>query len=337
MQTSNSKERPVRIGIAHGDINGIGYEIVLKAFQDSRLLSMCTPILYGHSKVLSYYKKNFSISDFNYSLTRDARQAWPNKFNIINITEDELKIEPGVPSALAGKMSVLSLKRAADDLQYGHIDAFVSLPVHLPGFKSEAFEYSSPVAFLSSFFGVKSPLHMLLSDRLRIGVATDRVGLKMAVESLSRETLRLKVKQLVDSMKKDFGIASPKVAVLGLNPEMEEQSNAEESTIIAPVVKEMCREGYTVFGPFAADDFFNTDAWKRYDAVLAMYYDQALMPFRFLSVNGGCMYLAGLPVVCVAPDHGVRYDIANQDKASPDSFRQALYQALDIVNRRRKQ
>lgn len=331
MQTSNSIQQPVKIGIAHGDINGIGYEIVLKAFQDSRLLSMFTPILYGQSKVLSYYKKNFVINDFNYSLTRDARQAWPNKFNIINITEDELKIELGIPSELSGKMAVLSLKRAADDLQYGHIDALVSLPVHPACYKSDTFEFNGPAAFLSSCFGVKSPLRVLLSDRVRIGIATDRVGLKTAIDSLNRETLRLKMKQLVSCMKTDFDMASPKVAVLGLNPEMAD----EESSLIVPVVEEMCREGNTVFGPFTADDFFNTEDWRRYDAVLAMYEDQALLPFRFLSLNGGCVYLAGLPAVCVAPDHGVCYEIANKNEASPESLRQALYQALDMVNRKK--
>lgn len=336
MQTPYPRSTPVRIGIAHGDINGIGYEIVLKTFQNVRLLSMFTPILYGQSKVLSYYKKNFSIDDFNYSLTRDARQAWPNKFNIINITEDELKIEPGVSSEVAEKMSVLSLKRASDDLRYGHLDALVSLPVNMRNFRSESFPYSTPVSYLSSCLGVDSPLRILLSDRLRIAIVTEKNDLRTAIASLNKDMLLLKMQQLIDSMKADFDIPSPKIAVFGVNPVRSEGFGEEERSVIIPAVQEMYRKGNFVFGPFTADTFFDTGTWKRYDAILAMYDDQALLPFRFLSMNGGCVYLAGMPAVCLAPDHGVCYEIANQNVALPDSFRYSLYCALDIVNRRRQ-
>ena len=218
MQAANTPSKSVRIGITHGDFNGISYEVILKAFSDTRMLQMMTPVLYGQSKVLSYYKKSLGIEEFNYSLTRDVRQAWAQKFNIVNITDDELKIEPGFATEQAGRMAVLSLKRAADDLVKGNIDALVTAPVNPAILKSERFNFKGQSDYLSSLFNNQDYLEILVSDYIRIGMVTSDISMKEAMASITKEMVLHKLIILANALKKNFNIASPKIAVLGLNP-----------------------------------------------------------------------------------------------------------------------
>nr|MBR4391542.1 4-hydroxythreonine-4-phosphate dehydrogenase PdxA [Bacteroidales bacterium] len=337
MQNSTPSSKSYKIGITHGDFNGISYEVILKAFSDSRMLQMFTPVLYGQSKVISYYKKSLGIEEFNYSLTRDVRQAWAQKFNIVNITDDELKIEPGVLSEQAGRMAVLSLKRAADDLIKGNVDALVTAPVNPALLQSDAFRFNGQSEYLSSLFNGAEYLEMLVSDYLRIGMVTSDISLKEAVATISKELVMQKLILLAKSMKKDFNIDTPRIAVLGLNPHAGDSGLAgkEEQDVIVPVLSLASKNGLLAFGPFAADSFFTTDEWRKYDAVLAMVHDQAALPFKMISVNGGALYTAGLPVVRTAPFHGPAYDIANKNEASPDAMRRAMFLALDILNQQR--
>ena len=328
MQNEPSSTPSPRIGISHGDINGISYEIILKTFTDVRLLSMLTPVLYGQSKVFSYYKKNFDMEDFNYSLTRDVRQAWKQKFNIINIVENELKLSPGEPSELSTEMSVLSLKQAANDLSKGFLDALVMAPDCRAVAKNH-------LGFLSSMFEHSDIVRVLVGDRMRMGLVTDDMPLCEALHSINKDLVVKKLKTLSQALKSDFLLSSPKIAVMGINPHADEPQG-EDKDILLPAIAEAQKNGVMAFGPFSGSHLFTTGLWRKYDAVLAMTYDQGIVPFKIISVEGGAFYLAGLPGICTAPMHGPAFDIANTDQASPDSFRRALYLAIDIVTNRQE-
>ena len=318
-----------RLGMTHGDINGIAYEVLLKAFADARILTLLTPVLYGQSKVLSYYKKNFGIEEFNYSLTRDARQAWAQKFNIINIVDRELKIDPGQLTALSAEMSALSLKMSVEDLHNEYIDALVMLPTCLSVDQKQR-------DLLASTFGHPDMLRVLVSDFMRVGLATDDIPLRDAIGEIDTALIVRKLETLSKALKTDFGISSPKISVLGLNPHTGEVGNTKENDLVVSAIVETQKQGVYAFGPFPSEQFFISGSWKKYDAVLALTYEQGVLPFKLISVNGGAYYWAGLPAVCTAPMHGPDFDIANTDQASPDALRQAIYLAMDIVKQKKE-
>lgn len=337
MQNSTSAPQNPLVGITHGDFNSTGYEIILKAYADLRLLSVVTPLLYGQSKIFSYYKKNFGMEEFNYSLTRDARQTWNQKFNILNIVEHELKIDPGIPTELSGEMAVKSLKMASDDLRNGFLDALVLTPANPSTMKSDKYAFNSQMNFLASALEMEMPLLMAVSDRLKIGMATSHIPLSKVPEMITKDLVSGKLKVFSDTLKKDFGINAPKVAVLGLNPHAGGFGlfGEEDEKVIKVAVDEARSKGLYAFGPFAADSFFLSDAWCKYDAVLAMYHDQAMLPFNLLSVDAGAYYLAGSQFVCTAPVADCDFEHCNQNIASDDAFRKALYLACDILKHRK--
>ena len=329
MQDNVSNPQLPRIGLSQGDFNGIAYEIMLKAFSDARMFETLTPVLYGQSKTFSYYKKNFGMDNPNYSLTRDARQAFEKKFNIINIVENELKIEPGASSDTSAEMSVLSMKKATEDLQNGYLDALVMAP-------------DNPVVakinrdFLLSFYKDADPVQVLVNGQMRIGLATSDVPLGTALEQIDIRYLVDKLTTLSDALKTDFGISSPKIAVMGLNPHSGSLPVGDDEKVVK-AVGDAQKKGLFAFGPFSASQLFVTGWWKKYDAVLALHYEQGVFPLKFLSLGSYAYYWAGLPVVCAAPLHGPAYDIANMNKAAPDSYRMAIFLANDVVNHRREQ
>lgn len=337
MQNSTSAPQNPLVGITHGDFNSTSYEIILKAYADLRLLSVVTPLLYGQSKIFSYYKKNFGMEEFNYSLTRDARQTWNQKFNILNIVEHELKIDPGIPTELSGEMAVKSLKMASDDLRNGFLDALVLTPANPSTMKSDKYAFNSQMNFLASALEMEMPLLMAVSDRLKIGMATSHIPLSKVPEMITKDLVSGKLKVFSDTLKKDFGINAPKVAVLGLNPHAGGFGlfGEEDEKVIKVAVDEARSKGLYAFGPFAADSFFLSDAWCKYDAVLAMYHDQAMLPFNLLSVDAGAYYLAGSQFVCTAPVADCDFEHCNQNIASDDAFRKALYLACDILKHRK--
>lgn len=328
MQNEPTSHTSPRIGISHGDINGISYEIILKAFADQRLLSMLTPILYGQSKVFSYYKKNFNMEDFGYSLTRDARQAWKQKFNIINIVENELKLHPGTSTELSMAMSALSLSQAANDLCNGYIDALVMAP------DSRTAQDNLHESLLPILKG-QDYVRMLVGDRMRIALATDDLPLGEALKLIDKDMVKQKLTTLSQALKTDFKLSSPKIAVMGYNPHANTPVGGDKS-IVAAGIEEVQKEGVQAFGPFSASRLFTTGRWQKYDAVLAMTYEQGIIPFKIMSVEGGAFYFAGLPGICTAPMHGPAFDIANTNQALPDSFRRALYLAIDIASHRQE-
>ena len=318
-----------RIGLSQGDFNGISYELMLKAFSDARMFETLTPVLYGQSKAFSYYKKNFGMESPNYSLTRDARQAWDKKFNIINIVENELKIEPGVPSSLSAEMSVLSMKRAADDLRNGIIDALVMAP-------DSPLVAQSNRDFLLSFHKDSDPLQVLVNGQMRIALATSDMPLRAALDQIDVPYLVGKLTTLSQALKADFDIGSPKIAVMGINPHSGSKPMGDDEKVVTAIADAQ-NNGIFAFGPFSASQLFTAGWWKKYDAVLALHYEQGVFPMKFLSSEGYAYYWAGLPVVCSAPLHGPAYDIANQNKALPDSYRKAVFLAADVVCHRREQ
>lgn len=311
-----------RIGLSHGDLNGIGYEIILKTFADARMFESITPVLYGQSKAFSYYKKNFGLESPNYSLTRDARQSWDKKFNIINIVENEVKIEPGTPTEVSAEMSALSMKRATSDLNDGFIDALVMAPDGPVVAKSN-------LNYLLSFHKTVEPLRVMVNDLMRIGLATDDMPLTDALGLLDVPYLVSKLTVFSQALSTDFGLNAPKIAVMGLNA----HSGNDDQVVTA--IGEAKSKDVFAFGPFSPTQLFATGLWKKYDAVLALHYEQGILPLRLMTTGGCASYWAGLPVVCTAPLHGPAFDIANTNQALPDDYRKAVYLASDIVNSRK--
>jgi 4-hydroxythreonine-4-phosphate dehydrogenase len=312
-----------KVALSHGDLNGIGYEIMLKTFADARMFEMLTPVLYGQSKAFSYYKKNFGMEAPNYALTRDVRQAGPNKFNIINIVENELKIEPGTATDVSMEMSVISMKKAFEDVRNGLAEALVMAPDSPQVARSNQ-------GFLFSYFKDAEPLRLMVNDMMRIALATDDMPLDAALAKIDTGFLVAKMTTLSNALKADFGINAPKIAVMGLNPHG--VAGADDKVLKA--VEEVQQKGIMAFGPFSASQLFVNGQWKKYDAVLAMYYDQGVFPLKMMTVGGSAYYWAGLPVVCAAPMHGPAFDVANTNTAEPDSYRRAVYLAVDIANKK---
>ena len=315
-----------KVALSHGDLNGIGYEIMLKTFADARMFEMLTPVLYGQSKAFSYYKKNFGMDAPNYALTRDVRQVGVNKFNIINIVENELKIEPGAATEVSTQMSVISMKKAFDDVFNGLADALVMAPD-----SPKVAQYNQE--FLLSHYKDAAPLRVMVNDMMRIALATDDMPLEAALVQIDERMLVTRMATLSAALKTDFGINAPKIAVMGINPHG--VSGADDKVLKA--VEEAQRKDILAFGPFSASQLFVNGQWKKYDAVLAMYYDQGVFPLKMMTVGGSAYYWAGLPVVCAAPMHGPAFDVANQNQAVPDSYRRAVYLAVDVARCRMEQ
>lgn len=315
-----------KVALSHGDLNGIGYEIMLKTFADARMFEMLTPVLYGQSKAFSYYKKNFGMDAPNYALTRDVRQVGVNKFNIINIVENELKIEPGAATEVSTQMSVISMKKAFDDVFNGLADALVMAPD-----SPKVAQYNQE--FLLSHYKDAAPLRVMVNDMMRIALATDDMPLEAALAQIDERMLVTRMATLSAALKTDFGINAPKIAVMGINPHG--VSGADDKVLKA--VEEAQRKDILAFGPFSVSQLFVNGQWKKYDAVLAMYYDQGVFPLKMMTVGGSAYYWAGLPVVCAAPMHGPAFDVANQNRAVPDSYRRAVYLAVDVARCRMEQ
>lgn len=329
MQETSTLSQLPRIGLSHGDINGIGYEVILKTFSDSRMFESLTPILYGQSKAFSYYKKNFGLDSPNYSLTRDARQAADKKLNIINIVENEVKIDPGQATDVSAEMSVLSMKKAVTDLENSTIAALVMAP-------DSRVVAQSNRDFLFSFHKEAETLRVIVNEKMRVGLVTDDLPLNEALTQIDIRFIVGKLAVLSQAMKTDFGINAPKIAVLGLNPHAGSMPIGDDDKVMK-AIGDAQRKGIFAFGPFSTNQLFVQGLWKKYDAIMAMYYDQGVLPLKMMALGGCAYYWAGLPVVCTAPMHGPAFELANVNKAEPDSYREAVYLAADIVNWRKNQ
>ena len=330
-------QQTILIGITQGDINGIGYELIIKSLLDSRILDSFTPVIYGSSKVLSYYRKTISKgNEFNYTIIRQVEQAAPHKVNMLNITAQELKIDMGEATPVSAQAAFDSLEAAVRDLNDGKLDAVVTAPVNKMSMQSEHFHFSGQTEYFADRTHIDSPLMLMVSDRLRIGTVTTHCALSDVSKKISKDLILNKLRVLNKSMMQDFACIKPRIAVLALNPHGGENGlfGKEEEESIIPAIKEAFNEKIYAFGPFPADGFFGSGRYVKYDAVLAMYHDQAMIPFKVLSSGEGVNFTAGLPVVRTSPAHGTAYDIVGKDMASVESFRNALYLACDIFANR---
>ncbi|WP_297099821.1 4-hydroxythreonine-4-phosphate dehydrogenase PdxA [uncultured Draconibacterium sp.] len=331
-----AKQDTIRIGITHGDINGIGYEVILKTLSDPRILEMCTPVVYGSPKVAAYHRKALDINDVSFNHIRNTKELLPRKANIINCVDENIRVELGKSTTEAGVSSFDALDRATSDLQKGYIDALITAPINKDNIQSEEFNFPGHTEFLAQKFDTKDYAMLMVSESLKIGVVTTHIPISKVSESLNKDIILSKIRIIAKSLQQDFAITKPRIAVFGLNPHAGDNGliGKEDKEIILPAVIQAKKEGIMALGPYPADGFFGSEDYRKFDAILAMYHDQGLIPFKLASFERGVNYTAGLPAIRTSPAHGTAYAIAGEGKASPESFRQALYLAIDVYKNR---
>ncbi len=326
----------LKVGISIGDVNGIGLEIIIKTLADSMIYNYCTPIVYGHTKVASFYRRVTEVDELNFNVIDHPSKAQHKRANMINCWEEDVKIEPGVANKEVGKFAFTSLERATADLINGDIDALVTAPINKDTIQSESFNFPGHTEYLQDKDGAAESLMFLVSDTLRVGVVTGHIPVANVPQSITTEKILAKLKLMNTSLRDDFWIRKPKIAVLGLNPHASDNGliGNEERTTIIPAIEEARVNDILAFGPYAADGFFANGTYLQFDAVLAMYHDQGLIPFKQIAFESGVNFTAGLKFVRTSPDHGTAYDIAGKNLASEISFREAIFTALHIAKHR---
>lgn len=327
----------MKIGITIGDINGIGPEVIIKALEDTRILGNITPVIYGTYKVLSYHK-NIIKSNLGFHSINNAKSALSDRVNIVTCWNDNVNITLGKATAEGGKYAKLALDQALADLKSGDIDALVTAPINKNAMKQAQFFYGGHTEFLTESDGKKESLMLMVSEDLRVGLVTNHLPISQVASSLSKELIMEKIKILHNTLVEDFGYERPLISVLGLNPHASDDSviGDEEEKIIRPAIVESKKQGILVTGPYAADGFFGGSGWKKADAILAMYHDQGLIPFKTLSFGSGSNVTCGLSFVRTSPDHGTAFDIAGQNLADPTSMRAAILRAAELVRLRKE-
>lgn len=330
-------EQKIKVGITQGDVNGIGFEVILKTLADQEVYENFTPIIYGSPKVAAYHRKALNIQNFSLNNIKAASEAHPKRVNIVTCGDDNAHVELGKATQESGKAAFDALKLAVEDLKNGLIDVLVTAPINKKNIQSEEFSFPGHTEYLEQMAGEGKALMLLVANSLRVGVVAGHVPIAQVSSYISKELILEKLRILNTSLKQDFTIRRPRIAVLGLNPHAGDNGllGKEEQEIIAPAIEAANNEGIYAMGPYAADGIFGSDALGKFDAILAMYHDQGLAPFKALVFDSGVNYTAGLPFVRTSPDHGTAYDIAGQDKANPDSFRAAIYLALDVYRSRK--
>lgn len=332
---SIQQQKPV-IGISVGDLNGIGTELILKTFSDHRVLELCTPLVFASNKLINFYKKSTPDINFNYQSTKDFSRIAPKQINVYNCWEEEIAILPGQLTDIGGTYAIKSLTMAVEALRDKKIQGLVTAPIHKKNTQSTSFNFTGHTPYLKHMFNANDVLMLMVSENFRVGLVTEHVPVKDIAKNITREAILSKLNILRDSLMKDFGIDKPRIAVLGLNPHAGDEGliGKEEEEIIKPAVKD-AKHSMLVFGPYSADAFFARNHHTKFDAVLAMYHDQGLIPFKSLA-GEGVNYTAGLPMVRTSPDHGTAFDIAGKNKADNTSFLSAIYACIDIIRNRQE-
>lgn len=330
-----SQLKPV-IGISCGDLNGIGIELIIKTFSDNRILEHCTPVIFASGKAINFYRKSIPETNFNFQNIKDFSRINSKQVNLFNCWEEEVQITPGQLTDIGGKYAVLSLQTAVAALKQKQIDGLVTAPIHKKNIQSAEFNFTGHTPYLKNIFGVNDVVMMLCAGDFRVALVTEHVPVSEIAKHITKENIISKLKIINQSLQKDFGIDKPRIAVLGLNPHAGDEGliGNEEEMIIKPAIKEAKNNNLLVIGPYSADAFFARRSFEKFDAVLAMYHDQGLIPFKTLATGEGVNYTAGLPSIRTSPDHGVAFDIAGKDKADTSSFLTALFECIDIFNRR---
>lgn len=327
----------VRVGIPHGDTNGIGYEVILKTFAEEEMFELCTPIVYGSPKVASFHRKAINLPTA-FSTIQNASDAEEGRLNMVECFPDEIKVEFGQASPESGRAAYAALERAVEDYKAGLLDVIVTAPINKKSIQSEAFHFAGHTEYFEDRVGEGAKALMVLANsQLRVALATTHLPLSEVPGHLSRELVEEKLRQFQQTLHVDFRISIPRIAVLALNPHAGDGGllGTEEAEIIQPAIQSVNEEGLHCFGPYAADGFFGARTYRHFDGILAMYHDQGLVPFKALSMDDGVNFTAGLPLVRTSPDHGTAYELAGKGMAAPDSFRQAVYTAIDIWCARR--
>ena len=335
--SSNIENKPV-IGISCGDINGIGIELIIKTLGDNRILDICTPIIFANNKVINFYRKSVPDININFTSIKELNRINHKQVNLYSCWEEEVSIMPGTLSDIGGNYAVKSLTIAAQALKDGKIDGLVTAPVHKKNTQSEKFNFTGHTPYLKNLFGVKDVVMFMVAENIKVALLTEHVAVKDIAVHVTKENIFSKLQIINNSLKKDFGITKPKIAVLGLNPHAGDEGliGKEDEEIIKPAVKEAKQKDIFCFGPYPADAFFARGQYEKFDGILAMYHDQGLIPFKSLAIGEGVNYTAGLSGVRTSPDHGVAFDIAGKGKADEASFREAIFKCVDIIKSRKE-
>jgi 4-hydroxythreonine-4-phosphate dehydrogenase len=331
--------RPV-IGISCGDINGIGIELIIKSLTDTRLLEVCTPVVFASNKAINFYRKSVSEVNFNYQNTKELNRVNAKQVTVFNCWDEEIAINPGTLNETGGAYGIKSLTAAGNALKEKKIDGLVTAPIHKKNSITADFNFTGHTPYLKNLFGAKDVLMLMVADNMKVGLVTEHLPVSEVARHITREAITSKLAILKDSLQKDFGIDKPKIAVLGLNPHAGDEGlvGKEEEEIIKPAIKDFkqSNSNVIVFGPYSADAFFARGQHEKFDAVLAMYHDQGLIPFKSLALGEGVNYTAGLTGVRTSPDHGTAFDIAGKNKADATSFIAAIFACADIIKQRKE-
>ena len=329
----------IKVGITQGDVNGIGYEVILKTFAEPAMFELCTPIVYGSPKVAAYHRKALDLPT-NFSIINSAKDAEPDRLSIVNCNEDEVKVELPKPTEEGGRAALDALEKAVEEYKAGLIDVLVTAPINKHTIQSEEFSFPGHTEFLENALGKgQKALMILMKDDFRVALVTGHIPVSQIASTITKELIEEKIKIFNHSLKQDFAIGAPRIAVLSLNPHAGDEGllGTEEQEIILPAIEEMRAQGIFCFGPYPSDGFMGSGNYTHFDGILAMYHDQGLTPFKALAMDEGVNYTAGLPVVRTSPAHGTAYDIAGKGVASEDSFRQAIYVAIDVFRNRQRE
>lgn len=331
--------RKIKVGITQGDVNGVGYEVILKAFSDPTMFELCTPVIYGSPKVAAYHRKALDLPT-NFSIISSAVEAPHNRLSIVNCTDDEVKVEFGKEDKESGKAAFMALERAVEEYRAGAIDVLVTAPINKHAIQSEGFAFPGHTEYIEQKLGEgQKALMVLMKDDLRVALVTGHVPVAEIASVLTKELIEEKIEIFHRSLKYDFGIGAPRIALLSLNPHAGDGGllGKEEQEIIVPAIREMVAKDILCYGPYPADGFMGSSNYTHFDGILAMYHDQGLAPFKMLAMDEGVNFTAGLPVVRTSPAHGTAYDIAGKGVACEDSLRHAIYLALDVYRRRERE
>ncbi len=337
-QSIRPHEKP-RLGITIGDINGVGPEVVMKALSDNRILNLVTPVIYGSGRVLTFYKKLLGLEEFNFSQVKGKGQFVNKSINVVNCWEEPIEVNPGKPTKETGLASLKALQCAVAEAKEALIDALVTAPIDKHSIHSEEFPFKGHTEFLAREFGGGESLMFMVSESLRVGLVTDHVPIKDVASLITKEKVENKLQLMEKSLRKDFGINKPKIAVLGMNPHAGDGGliGKEDEEIIKVVISDTKNKGKLVFGPFPADGFFGTAQYRQFDAVLAMYHDQGLIPFKTIAFENGVNFTGGLSIIRTSPDHGTGYNIAGKNQANEASMREAIFLAGEIFRQHAEQ
>jgi 4-hydroxythreonine-4-phosphate dehydrogenase len=335
---SNHTEHKPIIGFSCGDVNGIGIETIIKVLSDNRLLEMCTPVIFCNNKAINFYKKTLPDYNLNFSAIKDSTKINPKQVNLFNCWEEEIEITPGVMNDTGGKYAVMSLTIAAEALKAGKIDGLVTAPIHKKNIQQGTFQYTGHTPFLKAHFNAQDVLMLMSAENMKVGLLTEHIAVKDLASVISKENILKKLLLMNESLKRDFCISKPKIAILGLNPHAGDEGliGKEEIEMIKPAIKEAKQKDIYCFGPYSADAFFARGQHEKFDAVLALYHDQGLIPFKSLAIGEGVNFTAGLKGVRTSPDHGTAFDIAGKGIADEASTREALFKCIDIIRNRKE-